>query len=440
MDYEISSRSIELMRHPPVTEQSDEPVKPILSSLPPREDGSTTFVAMRHRNFQLYFAGQLISNIGTWMQIIAQGWVVYQIGHSEITLGLVAFASAIPVLLISPWGGVVVDRVSRRLLLMLTQSGAMILAFILAALTFAGTVKEWHVIALAALLGVVNAFDAPARQAFVPEMVGKKDLPNAIALNSIMFNSARVIGPAVAGLVLAAVGAAWCFTLNGISFFAVLMGLWLMKLPPRLQTRHTTSPIEQMIGGLKYAADNKEISALILLSLVFSIFGISYSTILPAFVQKNLHLGAAAYGWVNAATGLGAVTGAFILAHRVSNGRRGGMLFITNIAFPLILIAFAFTSFYPLSLILAYGLGAGFMVQFTTINTLLQTRVEDTFRGRVMGLYTITFFGFSPFGNLLIGFLGEKWGLAIAMTLFAVCSLVLSQLVLFRTPEVKKLY
>ena len=373
------------------------------------------------------------------MQVIAQGWVVYQIGHSELTLGLVSFASAIPVLLISPWGGVVVDRMSRRKLLMMTQSGAMLLAFILALLTFSNTVREWHVIVLAALLGIVNAFDAPARQAFVPEMVGKQDLPNAIALNSMMFNSARVIGPAVAGLVLAAVGAAWCFTINGISFLAVLVGLWLMRMPAHQKTEQTVSPLKQLVSGLKYSAGHREIRALILLSLVFSIFGISYATILPSFVENVLHMGAAAYGWVNTATGLGAVSGALVLASRASHGRRGKLLVITNIAFPLILIAFSFTTYYPLALLFAYGLGLGFMVQFTTINTLLQTRVEDAFRGRVMGLYTITFFGFAPFGNLLIGFLGEKIGLGIAMTLFAVCSLLLARLVLSRTPQVQKL-
>lgn len=403
-------------------------------------ENSQTFSALRHRNFQLYFAGQLISNIGTWMQIIAQAWVVYQLGHSELTLGLVAFASAIPVLAISPWGGVIVDRVSRRSLLMMTQAGSMLLAFVLALLTFTGAVREWHVIVLAALLGVVNAFDAPARQAFVPEMVGKEDLPNAIALNSIMFNIARVIGPALAGLLLAVIGAAWCFTLNGVSFLAVLIGLGVMSLPSHQAAPNLSSPWKQLVGGVKYTASNREMSALILLSLVFSVFGISYSTLLPAFVEKVLHQGAVAYGWVNAASGLGAVVGAFLLAHRVSNGRRGQWLVLTNIAFPLILIAFAFTSIYPLSLILAFGLGIGFMVQFTTINTLLQTRVEDEYRGRVLGLYTLTFFGFAPFGNLLIGFLGEKLSLGIAMSLFAVCSLVLSRLVLLKTPELQKLY
>jgi MFS family permease len=407
---------------------------------PPRPFANSTFAAMRHRNFQLYFGGQLVSNIGTWMQIIAQAWVVYQIGHSELTLGWVAFASAIPILVISPWGGVIVDRVSRRNLLVMTQTGAMLLAFILAVLTFTNVVKEWHVIVLAALLGVVNAFDAPARQAFVPEMVGKEDLPNAIALNSIMFNSARIIGPAIAGLLLAIIGAAWCFTLNGISFFAVIIGLWLMKLPPHQPVYNPASPLRQLVSGVQYATRNREISALILLSLVFSIFGISYFTVLPAFVEKVLHQGALAYGWVNAASGVGAVSGAFLLAHHVSNGRRGQLLVWTNIAFPLILIGFAFTTLLPLSLVLAFGLGIGFMVQFTTINTLLQTRVEDNFRGRVMGLYTLTFFGFAPFGNLLIGFLGQKLGLGFAMTLFAVCSLILSRLVLIKTPEVQKLY
>jgi len=423
----------------PIAQKSIEAVEPILFRDAPLAAGSTTFSAMRHRNFQLYFGGQLISNIGTWMQIIAQGWVVYQIGHSELTLGLVAFASAVPNLLISPWGGVVVDRVSRRNLLILTQAGAMLLAFALAVLTFSNVVREWHVIVLAGLLGVVNAFDAPARQAFVPEMVGKQDLPNAIALNSIMFNSARIIGPAIAGLMLAIIGAAWCFTINGISYLAVIAGLWLMKLPAHQRSQHTASPWQQLVSGVKYAAGNREISALILLSLVFSIFGISYFTVLPAFVEKTLHQGALAYGWVNAASGLGAVTGALLLANRVSHGRRGKLLVLTNILFPLILIAFAFTSSYPLSLVLAYGLGAGFMVQFTTINTLLQTRVDDNFRGRVMGLYTITFFGFAPFGNLMIGAIGEKFGLSFAITLFAIFSLILSRLVLVKTPEVQKL-
>ena len=399
----------------------------------------TIFSAMRHRNFQLYFGGQLISNIGTWMQVIAQSWVVYQLGHSEVTLGLVAFAPALPVLLISPWGGVVVDRVSRRGLLYMTQTGSMVLAFVLAILTFTGQIREWHVIILAGLLGVVNAFDAPARQAFVPEMVGKQDMPNAIALNSMMFNSARVLGPAIAGLLLAVIGAAWCFTINGLSFLAVIIGLWLMEFPVRVHTHNPASPRQQLVDGVKYVRQHGEILAMILLALVFSVFGITYTTLLPAFVEKVLHQGVAAYGWITSASGLGAVSGAFFLAHPISSGKRGKLLVWTNVAFPLLLAVFAFTSFYPASLILAYGLGVGFMVQFTTLNTLLQTRVDDNFRGRVMALYSLTFFGFAPFGNLLIGYLGEKLNLGLAMLLFASCSLLLSRLVLVKAPQIQTL-
>ncbi len=414
----------------------EQPIEPI--SYKPPTSGST-FAALRHRNFQLYFGGQLISNVGTWMQIIAQSWVVYQLGHSEATLGWVAFASAIPILIITPWAGVVVDHVSRRMLLVFTQAGAMLLAFILAALSFSGTVQAWHVIILAALLGVVNAFDAPGRQAFVPEMVGKEDMPNAIALNSIMFNSARVLGPAMAGLLLAIIGPAWCFTLNGISFIAVILGLLWMDITPRAKPHITDSPWKQLTDGVRYTLKSREISALILLALVFSFFGISYSTILPAFVEKILGQGAMAYGWINASSGLGAVTGAFLLAHRVSNGRRGKWMVWTNAIFPVILAAFAISSNYYLALFFAFGLGVGFMINFTIINTLLQTRVEDSFRGRVMGLYTITFFGFAPFGNLLLGYLGQNIGLSISMAAFALCSMLLAGVIIEKTPSLKLL-
>ncbi len=209
---------------------------------------ANAFAALRHRNFQLYFAGQLVSNAGTWMQVIAQGWLVYQIGHSELALGAVGFASAIPSLVATPWGGVVVDRVPKRTLLILTQTGAMLLAFVLAALVFSGLVQQWHIILLAAGLGLVNSFDSPARQAFVVEMVGREDLPNAIALNSLMFNSARVVGPALGGLLLAVVGAGWCFTINGISFLAVIWSLWAMELHPEGAKVTAESPWKQFVS------------------------------------------------------------------------------------------------------------------------------------------------------------------------------------------------
>lgn len=400
---------------------------------------ANAFAALRHRNFQLYFAGQLVSNAGTWMQVIAQGWLVYQIGHSELALGAVGFASAIPSLVATPWGGVVVDRVPKRTLLILTQTGAMLLAFVLAALVFSGLVQQWHIILLAAGLGLVNAFDSPGRQAFVVEMVGREDLPNAIALNSLMFNSARVVGPALGGLLLAVVGAGWCFTINGISYLAVIWSLWAMELHPEGAKVTAESPWKQFVSGIHHASERVELGGLILISLIFSIFAISYIPLLPAFVQVVLRQGAAAYGWVTAAFGIGAVVGAVIIARRPRPGWRGNWLFVANILFPIMLSFFVFNTSFPISLVLEVGMGAAFMIEYTMINTLLQTRVEDAMRGRILGLYTITFLGFAPFGNLALGALSARIGLSYAITLFAAISLVLSQIVFRRVPEMRTL-
>ena len=399
----------------------------------------TTFAALKHRNFQLYFGGQLISNAGTWMQIIAQGWLVYEISHSDLTLGIVGFASAIPALLISPWGGVVVDRVPKRGLIVITQSVAMLLAFILAFLAFTGLVQVWHIIVLATALGFINAFDGPARQAFVVEMVGREDLPNAIALNSMMFNSARVIGPAIGGILLAAFGAAWCFTINGLSFLAVIAGLLAMSLPAINRNVLHQSPWTQLKQGVRYVSLHTDLLALLLLAIVFSIFGLSYSTLLPAFVEQVLNQGAMGYGAINAAAGLGAVTGALLIARSGGNGHRGSWLNMANLGFPLVLITFAFVSFFSFSMVLAYGLGVFFMMQFTLINTLLQTRVEDVYRGRIMGLYTLSFFGFAPFGNLAIGVVAEKFGLSLTIGVSALLALLLSRLIVQKFPQVAKL-
>ncbi|MCC6261246.1 MAG: MFS transporter [Anaerolineales bacterium] len=400
---------------------------------------SGTFAALQHRNFQLYFGGQLVSNAGTWMQVIAQGWLVYQISHSELALGIVGFASAIPTLLVSPWGGVIVDRVPKRTLLVWTQASAMLLAFILAGLTFAGIVQEWHIILLAAGIGVVNSFDGPARQAFVVEMVGREDLPNAIAVNSMMINIARVIGPALGGFLLAFLGASWCFTINGFSYLAVIISLLVMELKPHVAPVRLDSPFSELAGGLKYVANQPELKGLLLLSLIFSVFGISYSTILPAFVERVLNQDAVIYGWINAMIGIGATLGAFMIASYHGENWRGSWLLISSIGFPIVLTLFAFTQYVPLSLALSIGLGMGFMVQFTMINTLLQTRVDDRLRGRVMGLYTLTFFGFSPFGNLIVGILSEHIGLSVSVMIFAALSLILSLIIFQKTPQIKRL-
>jgi MFS family permease len=398
-----------------------------------------TFRALQHRNYQLYFAGQLISVAGTWMQIVAQAWLVYQLSHSELMLGVVGFAAAIPALLVSPWAGVVVDRVNKRNLIVVTQVVAMVLAFVLAALTFAGIVQVWHIVVLAVLLGLVNAFDGPARQSFVVEMVGRADLPNAIALNSMIFNGARVIGPALGGILLATVGTAWCFFINGVSFLAVIVCLLLMRLTPRTRVLEIGSPWTDFKHGLHYVFVRREIFALLALALIFSVFGISYTTILPAFVNQVLDAGATGYGLLNAFIGMGAVGGALIMARYGDRGGRGRRLARVTVAYPLVLAAFAFNTHFGLALLLAFGLGVGYMLTFTSINTLLQTNVDDQMRGRVMGLYTLTFFGFAPFGNLAIGSLAERWGMGPIIALSAACALVLAVIVNLLVPQVRKM-
>lgn len=398
-----------------------------------------SFSALHHRNYRLFLSGQLISLAGTWMQTIAQGWLVYQISGSELALGIVGFASAIPALVISPMAGVVADRVSRRALLVATQTGAMLLALILAALTFMDIVQVWHVVLLAAGLGVVNSFDGPARQAFVVEMVGRDDLPNAIALNSMTFNSGRIIGPAIGGAVLVVMGPAWCFLLNGLSFVAVITGLLMMRLPPRPAAITSLSPLKQMKSALDYLGHEPDLRALLLMSLAFSIFGISYSTILPAFIDKVLGQGAAAFGTVNAMSGVGAVTGAFIVAVWGGKGQRGRWLTWAILGFPIVLTLFAINRYYPLALLLAVFLGIGFMLTYTLINTLLQTTMIDEMRGRVMSLYTLTFFGFTPFGNLAIGSLSEWIGLSQALVLSATLSFITAGAIIWWVPSVRKL-
>jgi MFS family permease len=400
---------------------------------------NSTFKALRHRNFQLYVGGQLVSLAGTWMQSIAQGWLVYQISGSEAMLGVVGFASAIPAFLISPWAGVVIDRVDKRKLLVATQVASMLLAFVLAALTFSGLVQVWHVVLLAVCLGAVNSFDSPTRQAFVVDMVGRDDLPNAIALNSMTFNAGRIIGPAFGGLLLATVGSAWCFAINGFSFMAVIISLLAMRLDQVPRQLDPNSPWQQLKSGVTYTVRHPDLRALLLLALFFSTFGIAYMTVLPAFADRVLNGGATGFGLLTSMAGLGAVTGAFVVATYGDRGYRGRILFTAAMLFPIVLALFAFNTNFLLGLFLAYLLGVGFMFQFTLLNTLLQTRVEDAMRGRVMSLYTLTLFGFSPFGNLLVGALSEAIGLSPALLIMAAITLLSAVVIFWKTPQLRRL-
>lgn len=384
--------------------------------------------ALRHRNFQLFFAGQLISLIGTWMQTVAQSWLVYRMTGSAFLLGAVGFSSQIPVFIMAPIGGIVADRNNRRRVVISTQTAAMILAGILAALTLSHRVHVWQVMVLAALLGVVNAFDIPARQAFLIDMVGREDLMNAIALNSSMFNGARVIGPAVAGILVASIGEGWCFFANAVSYIAVIAGLLLMRIERAAKLATEGSPLENILEGFSFARNTGPIRAILLLLGVVSFVGMPYSVLMPVFADQILHGGARGLGILMGATGIGALLGAVTLAARVGIKGLGRLIAVCAGGFGLSLILFSFSRIFWLSTLLLVPVGFFMMVQMASSNTLIQSMVPDRLRGRVMSVYSMMFMGMAPFGALSAGSvahrLGAPWtvavgGLACAMSAIA---------------------
>ncbi len=374
---------------------------------------ATTLRALRHRNFQLFFAGQLISLIGTWMQNVAQAWLVYRLTGSAVLLGSVAFASQIPVFLIAPLGGTTADRHNRQRIVILTQTASMILAFILAAITLSGVVQVWHVFVLAALLGVVNAYDIPARQAFLMDMVGREDLMNAIALNSSMFNGARVIGPAVAGVLVARIGEGWCFFANAVSYIAVIAGLMMMRV--HIATaRPRGSALEHIVEGFRFVHQARPIRALLLLLALVSLVGMPYAVLMPIFADQILHGGARGLGLLMGATGIGALVGAIALAAKQGLKGLGRWVATCSAAFGTSLILFAYSRHFWLSAALLLPVGASMMVQMAASNTLIQSMAPDQLRGRVMAVYSMMFMGMAPFGALFAGLLAH--GLGAPMT------------------------
>ena len=377
---------------------------------------ATTLRALRHRNFQLFFGGQLISLIGTWMQTVAQAWLVYRMTKSALLLGSVGFASQIPVFLIAPFGGITADRVNRQRLVIATQTAAMILAGILAALCLSGYVHVWHIFVLAALLGVVNAFDIPGRQAFLVDMVGKEDLMNAIALNSSMFNGARVIGPAIAGILVARIGEGWCFAANSISYIAVIVGLSLMHVhcAPRASEH---SPIEDIIEGFRWVNQTKVIRALLLLIGVMSLVAMPYTVLMPVFADKILHGGARGLGILMGATGVGAMFGALTLAAKTGIKGLGRWVVISCASLGVSLFCFSFSTSFWLSVALLLPAGYSMMLQMACSNTLIQTMVPDRLRGRVMSVYSMMFMGMAPFGAFFGGALADRIGAPVTLAL-----------------------
>jgi len=378
--------------------------------------------ALRYRNYRLFFGGQFISLTGTWMQSVAQAWLVYRLTGSAILLGFVAFSGQFPVFLFATIGGAFADRHNRHRILVATQTTSMLLAFVLATLTLAHRVQVWHVFALATLLGLVNAFDIPTRQAFVVEMVGREDLINAIALNSSMFNGARIIGPAVAGVLVAAVGEGWCFFANGVSYLAVIIGLLLMTIKARERIHLSGSTLASIIEGFSYVWRMGPVRALLLLLGLVSLLGMPYVVLMPIFADQILHGGARGLGLLMGASGIGALIGALILAARSGARGLGRIVAFSAAGFGASLILFSLSRTFWLSAALLLPVGFCMIVEMASSNTLIQTLVPDNLRGRVMAVYGMMLMGMAPMGALLAGTLAHHLSAPITVALGgAVC-------------------
>jgi len=393
-----------------------------------------TFAALQYPNYRLWFFGQLVSLVGTWMQSTAQGYLIYELTRSPAYLGYVGFAAGVPTLLFTLYGGVIADRISRRTMMLFTQTTMMILAFLLAGLVFTGSVQPWMIIVLAFLLGVANAFDAPARVSFVVELVDREDLTNGIALNSTMFNLATVIGPAVAGITYAALGPGWCFAINGISFIGVIIALLLMHLKPIPINPQRSSVVDETKEGFRAVARNRTIFIMITGMGVLSLFGMSLMTLLPAWVSDTLNGNSKLYGLMLSGRGLGALIAGLMIAYLGRYKVRGKLWTIGDLTLPLVIAAFALVRWLPLSLLLITLSGWSFMLQVNTANAIVQTRIDDSLRGRVMGIYSLIFFGGMPIGALLVGGLAQKIGEASTLLICAAIMLVFAAFIYLRLP------
>jgi len=393
--------------------------------------------ALRYRNFRLFFAGQLISLIGTWMQMIAQSWLVYRLTGSSFLLGSVGFASQIPVFFLSFIGGAVADRFNRHKVVIATQASAMVLAFILAFLTLTETVRIWHVFVLSALLGVVNAFDMPARQAFIVMLVEKDDIMNAIALNSSLFNGARVLGPAVAGMLIASLGEGWCFFANAVSYIAVIAGLLMMKVEPDTGPAHSNTGFHALVEGFIYVRRMRSIRALLLLLALMSVMGMPYSVLMPIFADRILQGGARGLGILMGATGLGALAGAILLAMRSHTGGLWKLVVYACGGFGCSLILFSISRAFWLSGLLLIPVGFSLMTEMASTNTLIQIMVPDRLRGRVMAMHVMMFMGMAPFGSFFAGAVAESIGAPATVAIGGAFCLMGAAIFLYRLPQLQ---
>jgi MFS family permease len=398
-----------------------------------------TFAALRYRNYRLWFIGQLTSLFGTWMQSTALGYLVFELTHSSEYLGYVAFTSGLPSWLFMLYAGVIADRLPRRLLLLITQSVMMVLALALSILTFADWIQPWHILVLAFGGGVANAFDAPARQSFVLEMVTREDLTNAIALNSTMFNAALALGPALGGITYSLFGPGWCFVLNALSFVAVIIALFMMNLPAQPEPQNRRPAINELHEGLRQALGQPIIRTLIGLVAVTSLFGISYMTLIPAWSVKILGGDATTNGLLNSARGVGALLGALLIASLGRFKFRGRLLMIGMISFPITLVIFSFVHWEAFALLVMVFSGISLILIFNLANTLVQLQVADEMRGRVMGVYSLTFFGLLPIGGLMMGAVAERIGEQNTLLAGSLILLAFAMLIIWLQPKLRSL-
>lgn len=399
----------------------------------------STFRSLRYRNYRLFFSGQSLSLIGTWIQRITTPWLVYHMTDSAFLLGVVGFAGQIPTFLIAPFAGVLTDRWNRYHILIITQIAAMLQALVLAVLYLTGIITVWQIILLSIILGCVNAFDIPARQAFVIEMVEKKeDLGNAIALNSSMVNGARLIGPSIAGVLIALTGEGICFLLNGLSYLFVIASLFLMKIKPR-ETANQNGHIFKKLGeGFSYAFGFAPIKSIILLLALVSLTGMQYRVLMPVFAREVLHGGANTFGFLVGASGLGALVGALYLASRKKVLEFGKIIPVAAFAFGLGLITFALSRYFVLSMIFMFFTGLGMMLQMASSNTILQTIVDDDKRGRVMSIYAMAFMGTAPFGSFLAGTLASSLGAPGTLIIGGILCIIGAYIFIRALPGLKK--
>ena len=394
--------------------------------------------ALRHPNYRLFFFGQGISLVGTWITRVATSWLVYRLTGSALLLGTVSFAGQIPTFVLAPLAGVLVDRWDRHRVLVVTQVLAMLQSAALAVLALTGLITVPLVLALSIVQGVINAFDVPARQAFVTEMVtAREDLPNAIALNSSLVNGARLVGPAVAGVLVAAVGEGWCFAVDAASYVAVVGSLLAMRVTPRVRTRPQAHVVTELVEGFRYVRSFAPIRAILLLLALVSLTGMPYTVLMPLFASEVLHGGPHTLGLLMGAAGLGALVGALWLASRASVLGLGRVLVFAGAAFGAGLIGFALSRSMWLSVPLMIVTGGGMMMQMATSNTLVQTLVDEDKRGRVMSFYAMAFFGMTPFGALAAGALADRFGAPTTVLLGGVVTLVAVAAFARKLPELR---